>query len=177
MKGDPKIDENLGEYVNEMLAFKSRPKRPRNRRVDMRRKEIQLMDYSAGWKMDNSRKRELNFNKLSQIISAEGDKIEKDSTDEELPVEDSDPATSQSFETIENHNEEEIVRDAELRLSVLPIHVYILLPSQSRFYAGILRKARTEMRNRRRLSYVDPQLQRLMLAGKLTTTYLLGVTI
>ena len=48
MKGDPKIDENLGEYVNEMLAFKSRPKRPRNRRVDMRRKETQQNPYSAG---------------------------------------------------------------------------------------------------------------------------------
>ena len=176
MKGDMKIDDNLGEYVNEMLSFKSRPKRPRNRRVDMRRKEIQLMDYSAGWKMDNSRKRELNFNKLSQIISAEGDKIEKDSTDEELPVEDSDPATSQSLETIENHNEDEIVCDAELRarlsMQVLPISVDIWLHSQSRLYAGNLRKARTEMRNRRRWSYVDPQLQSM----NLSTISPLGVT-
>ena len=48
MKGEPKIDENLGECVNEMLAFKSRPKRPRNRRVDMRRKETPQNPYSAG---------------------------------------------------------------------------------------------------------------------------------
>ena len=131
--------------------------------------------------MEICHKRELNFNKLSQIISAEGDKIEKDSTDEELPVEDSDPATSQSFETIETHNEDEIVCDAELRvrlsMSVLPINIDILVHSQSRFYAGILRKARTEMRNRRRLSYVDPQLQSLVLAGNPATTSLLGVTI
>ena len=45
---DQKIDETLGEYVNEMLTFKSRPKRPRNRKVDTRRKEMQRKDYSAG---------------------------------------------------------------------------------------------------------------------------------
>ena len=81
----------------------------------MRRKETPQNPYSAGWEIEICYKRELNFNKLSQIISAEGDKIEKDSTDEELPVEDYDPAISQSFETIETHNEDAIVCDAELR--------------------------------------------------------------
>ena len=47
MKDDQKADESLGDYVNEMLTFKSRPKRPRNRRVDLRRKEMQHNDYSA----------------------------------------------------------------------------------------------------------------------------------
>lgn len=46
MKEDLKIDENLSEYVNEMLAHKSRPKRPR--KVASRKKEMQQKDQSAG---------------------------------------------------------------------------------------------------------------------------------
>ena len=112
MREDLKIDENLGEYINEMLVFKSRPRRPRNKKVDLRRKEMQQKDYSAGW-LGNASKQK--FMILCQIILDEGEKTEKDSTDEELPIEESETATPPLFETVETHNEDEIVRHADLR--------------------------------------------------------------
>ena len=52
---------------------------------------------------------------MCRIISGEGEKTEKDSTDEELPIEESETVNPPLFETVETHNEDELVRRADLR--------------------------------------------------------------